>query len=42
MIKELAEKFEGKCECFGENIKKYITSSVPIKKELLKESSKVY
>ena len=34
IIKELAEKFEEKCECLGENTKKYITSSVPIKKEL--------
>ena len=26
IIKELAEKFEGKSECLGENTKKYITS----------------
>ena len=34
IIKELAEKFEGQFECLGENIEKYITFSVPIKKEL--------
>ena len=33
-IKELAEKFEGQFECLGENTEKYITFSVPIKKEL--------
>ena len=31
-IKDLAEGFEGQFECFGENIEKYITFSVPIKK----------
>ena len=34
IIKELAEELEGKLECLGENTKKYITFSVPIKKEL--------
>ena len=34
IIKELAEEFEGKFECLGENTEKYITFSVPIKKEL--------
>ena len=33
IIKELAEEFEGEFECLGENTKKYITFSVPIKKE---------
>ena len=33
-IKELAEKFKGQFECLGEKTKKYITFSVPIKKEL--------
>ena len=34
IIKELAEEFEGQFECLGENKEKYITFSVPIKKEL--------
>ena len=34
IIKELAEEFEGPFECLGENIEKYITFSVPIKKQL--------
>ena len=34
IIKELAEEFEGKFECLGENTEKYITFLVPIKKEL--------
>ena len=33
IIKELAEEFEGQFECLGENTEKYITFSVPIKKE---------
>ena len=33
IIKGLAEEFEGKFECLGENKEKYITFSVPIKKE---------
>ena len=37
IIKELAEEFEGEFECLGENTKKYITFSVPIKKEIIKE-----
>ena len=32
IIKELAEKFKGELECIGENMEKYITFSVPIKK----------
>ena len=36
IIKELAEEFEGKFECLGENAEKYITFSVPIKKEITK------
>ena len=35
--KELAEEFEGEFECLGENIKKYITFSIPIKKEIIKK-----
>ena len=34
IIKELANEFEGKFECLGENTEKYKTFSVPIKKEV--------
>ena len=34
IIKELAEEFERQFECLGENTEKYITFSVPIKKQL--------
>ena len=34
MIKQLAEEFKGHFECLGKNTEKYITFSVPIKKEL--------
>ena len=34
IIKELVKEFEGNFECLGENTEKYITFSVPIKKEL--------
>ena len=34
IIKGLAEEFEGEFECLGENTEKYITFSVPIKKEV--------
>ena len=34
MIKELVKKFDGNFECLGENTEKYITSSVPIKKNI--------
>ena len=34
IIKELPEESEGQFECLGENTEKYITFSVPIKKEL--------
>ena len=37
IIKELAEEFEGEFECLGENTEKYITFSVPIKKEIRKK-----
>ena len=36
IIKELAEEFEGEFERLGENTEKYITFSVPIKKEITK------
>ena len=34
IIKEIACEFEGNFECLGENIEKYITFSVPIKKTI--------
>ena len=34
IIKQLEKKFKGDFYCLGENTKKYITFSVPIKKEL--------
>ena len=37
IIKELAEESEGEFECLGENTEKYITFSVPIKKETTKK-----
>ena len=36
----LAEKFEGKFTCLGENTKKYITFSVPIEKEVTRMGKK--
>ena len=33
IIKKLAEEFKGKFECLGENTEKYVTFSVPLKKE---------
>ena len=33
IIKQLAREFKGNFECIGENTEKYITFSVPIKKE---------
>ena len=36
IIKELAEELEGEFECLGENKEKYITFSVPVKKEITK------
>ena len=37
IIKDLAEEFDGEFECFGENTEKYVTFSVPIKKEIAKK-----
>ena len=37
IIKNLTEEFEGGFECLGENTEKYITFSVPIKKEITKK-----
>ena len=36
VIKELVGEFEGEFECLGENTEKYITFSVPMKKEITK------
>ena len=41
ILKELAEEFEGEFECLGENTGKYITFSVPIKKETTKKDKKM-
>ena len=38
IIKNLTEEFEGEFECLGENTEKYITFSVPIKKEITKKN----
>ena len=37
IIRELAEEFEGEFECLGENAERYITFSVPIRKEITKK-----
>ena len=37
IVKELAEEFKGEIECLGENIEKYITFLVPIKREITKK-----
>ena len=37
IIKELVKEFDGNFECLGENTEKYITFSVPIKKEIKNE-----
>ena len=39
--KELAEEFEGEFECLSENTEKFITFSVPIKKETTKKDENV-
>ena len=38
IIKELAEESEGEFECLSENTEKYITFSLPIKKEITKKN----
>ena len=35
IINQLAKESKGHLECLGENTEKYITSSVPIKKNLI-------
>ena len=42
IIKGLAKEFEGDFECLGENKKKYITFSVPIKKESNEGGTRIY
>ena len=42
IIKRLAEEFEGDIECLGENKEKYITFSVPIKKESNEDGTIIY
>ena len=42
IIKQLAEEFKGQFECLGENTEKYITFSVPIKKEFDKGETTTY
>ena len=37
IIRELAKEFEGEFEYLGENTEKYITFSVPIKKDIIKK-----
>ena len=39
IMKELAEVFQGEFVCLGENTEQYITSSVPIKKEIIKKDN---
>ena len=36
IIQELAEEFKGQFECLGESTEKYITFSIPIKKQITK------
>ena len=36
IIKGLADEFEGQLECLGQNTEKYISFSVPIKKQITK------
>ena len=39
IIKQLAEDFKGQFECLGENTEKYISFSVPIKKEVANDDN---
>ena len=41
IIQELAKEFDGNFECLSENTEKYITFSVPIKKEIKKKKDKI-
>ena len=42
IIKQVAEEFKDQFRCFGENTKKYITFSVPIKKDLDNNKTIIY
>ena len=42
IIKQLAEEFKGQFRCLGENTEKYITFSVPIKKETDNNKTIIY
>ena len=44
LIEELTKEFKGQFECLGENTEKYISFSVPTKKEMVKRlhTKKVY
>ena len=42
IIKQLGKEFDGQFECLGENAEKYITFSVPIKKELDNSKTIIY
>ena len=35
MINQLAAEFKGEINCIGDNMEKYITFSVPIKKDVI-------
>ena len=41
IIKELVKEFEDNFDCLGENTKKYITFSVPIKKKIENEDLEI-
>ena len=42
IIRQLAKEFEGNFECLGENTEKYITFSVPVKKEYDNGKTSIY
>ena len=42
IIKQLTKEFKGNFDCLGENTEKYITFSVPIKKELDNDKTIIY
>ena len=42
IIKQLTKEFKGNFDCLGENTEKYITFSVPIKKELNNDKAIIY
>ena len=39
IIKQFTEDFKGQFECLGKNTKKYVTFSVPIKKEIANDDN---